>query len=488
MSFTHRTRRLVRAGQPFEEHGIERPRIDRLGDEIVHAGLQAHAPVFVEGVGSHRQDRRRRSPENAANGARCVEPVHLGHLDVHQHEVVACRARLVEGFAPVARGIDLQADAVQQQLGDLQIDLDVVGQEDLHAAALAPQFFLEVDAVLINDLRHDTTPVFQTGAEPERAAASGRALDARVAAHQLGQAARDRQAEAAAAELARDRWIGLLERLEQALHFFRIDADAGVLDFKADQQATLVGFNEPGAHDDLAALGEFDGVGGEVEQRLTQPRRVAVQPDRGVAKIDHDAEPLLARFVDDHRAYRADDRIEREVRVFDLHLAGVDLGEVENILDQFEQMRRRGVDLLQPIELPGRWIGIAQQMRESDDGVHRRADLVAHVGEESALGDIRRLGPVLCLGKLCGAFDDQRFEVIPVLVEFFLKPALFGDVLLDADVVRDGAVRLADRGEHGRFDEHAAVLPAVMELAFPHLAALERFPHRRVGPQSGFAG
>ena len=151
-------------------------------------------------------------------------------------------------------------------------------------------------------------------------------------------------------------------------------------------------------------------------------------------------------------------------------------------------MRCRGVDLFQPIELPGRWVGTAQEMRESDDGVHRRADLVAHVGEESTLGDIRRLGLVLCFGELRRTLDDQRFKMIPVLVEFLREPAFLGDVFLDTDVVCDRAVGLADRGEYGGFDEHAAVLPAVMEFAFPHLAAFERLPHRGVSIRFGVAG
>ena len=37
-------------------------------------------------------------------------------------------------------------------------------------------------------------------------------------------------------------------------------------------------------------------------------------------------------------------------------------------------------------------VGLQRQVRHADDGVHRRADLVAHVGEESALGLVGRLG------------------------------------------------------------------------------------------------
>ena len=50
-------------------------------------------------------------------------------------------------------------------------------------------------------------------------------------------------------------------------------------------------------------------------------------------------------------------------------------------------------------------MGIERQIEHADDGVHRRADLVAHVGQKAALGQCGRLGPLsrplqLALGTL----------------------------------------------------------------------------------------
>ena len=39
-----------------------------------------------------------------------------------------------------------------------------------------------------------------------------------------------------------------------------------------------------------------------------------------------------------------------------------------------------------------RQVGVQQQPDHADDAVHGRADLVAHVGQELALGDVGRLG------------------------------------------------------------------------------------------------
>ena len=48
--------------------------------------------------------------------------------------------------------------------------------------------------------------------------------------------------------------------------------------------------------------------------------------------------------------------------------------------------------------------GVAlQQVGQADDGVHRRADLVAHVGQEGALGQVGRLRSLGGLGERGGA-------------------------------------------------------------------------------------
>ena len=68
-------------------------------------------------------------------------------------------------------------------------------------------------------------------------------------------------------------------------------------------------------------------------------------------------------------------------------------------------------------------VGEQEQLGHADDAVHRRADLVAHVGEELALGLVGVFGGLLgalhfLLGLLArrdvdqGAFDDRRRAVL----------------------------------------------------------------------------
>ena len=92
----------------------------------------------------------------------------------------------------------------------------------------------------------------------------------------------------------------------------------------------------------------------------------------------------LARGADD----LVDQRRDADGLRAELELAGFDLGEIEHLVDQAEQMRAGAVHPPQRLE---RLLGAeARRIRdhhlgEPDDGVERRAQLVAHIGEELRL-------------------------------------------------------------------------------------------------------
>src|SRR5437867_1158409 len=78
--------------------------------------------------------------------------------------------------------------------------------------------------------------------------------------------------------------------------------------------------------------------------------------------------------------------LERGTRLaVERHLAGFDLREVEDVVDQREQMLAATEDVAdEPPLLVGHLAQqpIPEHFREADDGVERRAQLVRHVGEE----------------------------------------------------------------------------------------------------------
>jgi len=100
-------------------------------------------------------------------------------------------------------------------------------------------------------------------------------------------------------------------------------------------------------------------------------------------------------------------------------------------------------------------------------------------GQERALGLIGRYGPLVGFGQLEGAMLDQLFQMVAVAVEFLAQPFFFGDVFLHRDVMRDGAIGLAQWSEVGEFDVFAAVLAPVDEFPFPRLAPRQGSPQCR---------
>ena len=74
--------------------------------------------------------------------------------------------------------------------------------------------------------------------------------------------------------------------------------------------------------------------------------------------------------------------LELEVDVLDQQLARFDLGKVQHLVDDSQQMLARSLDLGEIVALPRREVGLERQVGQTDDGVHGRADFVTHVGEK----------------------------------------------------------------------------------------------------------
>ena len=70
-------------------------------------------------------------------------------------------------------------------------------------------------------------------------------------------------------------------------------------------------------------------------------------------------------------------------------LVGLDLREVEDVVEDAEQVARRGMGDADVLMRLRREIGLERQPVHVDDRVHRRADLVAHHREERSLRPIR---------------------------------------------------------------------------------------------------
>ena len=74
-----------------------------------------------------------------------------------------------------------------------------------------------------------------------------------------------------------------------------------------------------------------------------------------------------------------------------------------------------------------------RQLRQADDRIHRRSNLMAHVGQKGAFSDICCFSRVSGLFEFGGARNDEVFEMMPVLVEFGFRPFALRDVLNRSD-------------------------------------------------------
>ena len=177
------------------------------------------------------------------------------------------------------------------------------------------------------------------------------------------------------------------------------DADAGVDDGERDDLSALpdsVAFWKvrPGAGGeragDAAALGELERVGEQVLEDLLEPLAVGVDGDRHVVlDVDHRSRaPSAPRpgGTSGRRSLRISGP--GDVARLDLDLAGLDLRQIEDLVDQGQEVGARGVDRLRVLDLlvgEVRVLVVGEQPREDEQAVERRPQLVGHVREELAL-------------------------------------------------------------------------------------------------------
>src|SRR4051812_27354872 len=97
--------------------------------------------------------------------------------------------------------------------------------------------------------------------------------------------------------------------------------------------------------------------------------------------------------------------------------SGLDLGDIQNVVNQGEKAFSATVDDVQVFALLLGNIAVAQQTREAENGIQRRAQFVAHVAQEGALGAISGIGRILSdlefavsFRQLAGSLQDLCLE------------------------------------------------------------------------------
>src|SRR5262249_2449362 len=238
------------------------------------------------------------------------------------------------------------------------------------------------------------------------------AFDTDFAVHEFDELLRDCQSQAGAAVFARRRSVCLLKRLEHARLLALGNGDAGIGDGECQDHVVVVPLLGADLDDDLAGVRKLDRVADQIDNHLPQPAGVANQM---IGNIRLDVAGNLQAFGVATKSQGLDAIAEvvaqNEVDFLEIQFLRLDLGEVEDVVDEAQERVTRGLDRLQIAALLGAQVGVQGKFGHPDDSVHRRANLVAHVRQEFALGTI---GP--------GRFGLGTFAVGDLVLQFCGHP------------------------------------------------------------------
>ena len=172
-------------------------------------------------------------------------------------------------------------------------------------------------------------------------------------------------------------------------------ADSGILDPEDQGDAFVVAPNFAYADEHVSGFGEFDGIGQQIDQDLAETQRVADQPRKigGQTIVEDQFELLRLGMLLDHEQGVLQHRVQFEGRRFHSHLAGLELGEIQDVIEYPQQRPRRRVNLGDILVLLRRKARLKRQVGHAENGIHRRADFMAHVGQEYRLRFHCHLGP-----------------------------------------------------------------------------------------------
>ncbi len=143
----------------------------------------------------------------------------------------------------------------------------------------------------------------------------------------------------------------------------------------------------------FAGIGELHRVPDEVHDDLLHAGDVAEERDRNaVVHVERQLEAFLlgALREDVDRPFEA--RADLERSSLQAHPPRLDLREVEDVVDEAQERLAALPDRVGELALLPRQGRAEEEARHPDDAVHRRPDLVAHRGEERALGPVGVLG------------------------------------------------------------------------------------------------
>lgn len=298
-------------------------------------------------------------PRKAADLPCRFRAIHPGHPEIHENAVRLPGRRQFDRPGAVGGLLHLETHGAEQ--GDQQAAavLDVVDDEDARGDLSGAEAGAHTGAQRRGKATGLGRPP-QRHVDPERAAPPERALHGDVAAHEARQFAADGEPEPrAGAGVAAE--FGLFELAEEARQLGRGDPRAGVLHGGMEVPAAIRRGGQFRPQEDAPARGELHRVAEEVDEDLPEPgfvshRVVGKYRWRGYAEL----EPLGLGPLGEHQAQVGEEVPQGEGRRPEGDAPRLDLGHVEDVIDEGEQVIAVAIDDGQVIALGGRQVRISQ--------------------------------------------------------------------------------------------------------------------------------
>ena len=153
---------------------------------------------------------------------------------------------------------------------------------------------------------------------------------------------------------------------------------------------------------DFAVFGELAGIAQEIEQDL--PQAQGIDEERGDIGRAFDKEAVFVLFRQPTRGadHLVDQRGDFHRFQIEVQFSRLDLRQVENLIDEVEEMLAGAMDAAE--RLGGLFRPKTRRIADHhvgqpDDGIQRRAQLMAHIGEETRLGAAHCFGLIACSGE-----------------------------------------------------------------------------------------
>ena len=232
--------------------------------------------------------------------------------------------------------------------------------------------------------------------EVERAAAAQLAAHRQAAAHRANQVRGDRQPQAGAAVPARRRGVDLREGGEDSLlvrrRRCRCPCRSPRTAARLPRASAMSERRRRSAH--AAGLRELHRVGEQVDQHLPQPQRIA-QQRVGNRRLDvgtQASSPSRAARKPNVADHVVDRLAQAEGRASSTNLPASSFEKSRISLSSSSSRWALVLTVCRYSRTSGESVLAQGQVGHADDGVHRRAQLVADVGQELALGLVGPLG------------------------------------------------------------------------------------------------